>query len=311
MNKIPIAVIAGATASGKTALSIAAAKHLGGEIVSADSMQIYRYMDIGTAKPTLAEREGIPHYLLDEITPDESFSVAEYVKRAHVYIRDIHERGRLPIVVGGTGLYIDSLIRDVDFPENDSDCSLRSELNALAEREGAEPLLKMLAELDPVSAQRLHPNNLRRIVRAIEFCKCTGVPISEHQERTRQKQSRYEPLLLAVKWDMPTLYERINKRVDIMLENGLVDEVKGLVSLGYENAVLAMQGIGYKEILAYLRGETTLDEAAEKIKLNSRHYAKRQMTWFKRNDKIIWLDAGEGVRERALELMEKSGIAGR
>ncbi len=307
-NKIKIAVIGGPTASGKTALSVQLAKEFDGEIISADSMQIYRYMDIGTAKPTLEERCGIPHYMIDIINPDEPYSVAQYVAAAHKLAEDISSRGKLPIVVGGTGLYINSLVNDVDFLENDNDTTVRNELEKAAAEKGIDFLVEELKSFDPVSAERIHKNNARRIIRAIEFYRMTGIPISEHQAETQKKESRYSPIMMAIDTDRAILYEKINKRVDIMMEQGLVDEVKRLCDMGYANAMLSMKGIGYKEILEYLRNETMLDEATEKIKLGTRHYAKRQLTWFNRDERIHRIPCGEKLFETAAELVRSGGI---
>lgn len=304
MEKIPVIVIGGATASGKTALSVELAKEYNAEIVSADSMQIYRYMDIGTAKPTEQEKCGIAHHMIDIVSPDESFSVADYVPRAHEVILDITKRGKNPLVIGGTGLYINSLINDIDFLENDGDEEIRKELFALCQEQGVDVLVEILSEFDPISAQKIHKNNVRRIIRAIEFYKMTGVPISQHQEETRKKESRYSPCMMAIRWDMKKLYERIEKRVDIMLEQGLIDEVKNLIEKGYTVELTSMQGIGYKEIIGYLSGEYSLDEAVEKIKTGTRHYAKRQMTWFRRDERIHWIDYDEDILKRAKEILK-------
>lgn len=308
MDKIPVIVIGGPTASGKTALSIELAKKYNTQIVSADGMQIYKYMDIGTAKPTQEEKEGIFHYMIDIITPDTPYSVAQYVTDAHKCIKEIYDRGKTPIIVGGTGLYINSLINDVDFLENDSDTSIREELEEFYNKNGADALYDELKKIDEKASLNIHKNNVRRVIRAIEFYKMTGVPISQHQEETKKKISRYLPCMLAIKWDMEKLYERIDKRVDIMVEEGLIQEVEGLFSMGYENAVLSMQGIGYKEILQYLKGEITKDEAIEKIKLNTRHYAKRQMTWFRKDERIHWLDYKGDVLSQAVKILEEKGF---
>lgn len=305
MNKIPLVVIAGPTASGKTRLAIDVAKQFNGEIVSADSMQIYKYMNIGTAKPTAAERAECTHHLIDFVEPDAEFSVADYTALAHKVIADITSRGRLAVMCGGTGLYIDSVVNDVPFGEQDTDYEMRKELNDLAEREGGERLLEILAEFDPVSAQRLHPNNLRRIIRAIEFYRTTGVPISEHQEMTKRIESRYEPVMFCINHTRDILYERINIRVDMMLEEGLADEVKSLMDMGYTKNMNSMKGIGYKEMMTYLNGECTLEEAVEAVKQGTRRYAKRQLTWFRRNKRIIslapekaWLAASQVISDR-------------
>lgn len=307
MKKIPLIVVAGPTASGKTALAIDIAKSVGGEIVSADSMQIYKYMDIGTAKATPEEMAQCPHHMIDIIEPDCDFSVADYAKLAHSEIENIINRGNIPILCGGTGLYIDSVVNDVEFGENDVDYALRDELMTLAKDKGGETLIKMLAEFDPISANRLHPNNLKRVVRAIEFYKTTGVPISEHQAMTKLKESRYNAVSFMITHDREKLYERINRRVDIMLDEGLYDEVKLLLDMGYGTELNSMQGIGYKELALCIKGETTLAEATEAVKQNSRRYAKRQLTWFRRNDKTNLLDP-DGAAKTALGIIKKHYI---
>lgn len=297
MNKIPLIVVAGATASGKTSLAIELAKRFDGEIISADSMQIYRDMNIGTAKPDMAERDGIVHHLLDFAEPEASFSVADFVGLAHRAAADIASRGKNIIVAGGTGLYIDSLVRDVDFDEEDSSEEIRAELSKIAETEGAEVLLQELAEFDPVSAARLHPNNLKRIIRAIEFYRIHGVPISEHQERTKQKPSRYRALYMMIDHPREVLYARIDKRVDIMAENGLVEEARRLYERRATLGKTAAQAIGYKELFDYFDGEKTLAAALDEVKLRSRQYAKRQLTWFRRNGEMHLLSPENAVEE--------------
>ena len=289
MSEIPLIVVAGPTASGKTGLAIDIANYVGGEIVSADSMQIYKYMDIGTAKPTEEEQERAVHHLIDFLEPDDEFSVADYTELAHKTIADITSRGKIAVMAGGTGLYINSVVNDVTFGEMDTDYELREELHKIAEEKGSEYLLSMLAEFDEVSAKRLHPNNLRRIIRAIEFYRVTGKPISQHQQETKQVKSRYNPLMLCIDWDREALYDRINRRVDIMINEGLVDEVKRLMGMGYTKDINSMKGIGYKEVMDYLNGETTLEEAVEIIKQSSRRYAKRQLTWFRRDERIHYV----------------------
>lgn len=303
MSKIPIIVIGGPTASGKTSLSIEIAKKLNSEIISCDSMQIYKYMDIGTAKPDMEEREGIIHHMLDIIEPDTPYSVADFVLKAHEIAGEIYKKNKIPVAVGGTGLYINSLINDIDFLENDTDMNLRKELEAM----DIDYLVKMLSEFDEVSAQRIHKNNKRRIIRAIEFYKMTSIPISEHQEETKKKESRYNPCMLAIKWDMQKLYERIEKRVDIMIDSGLIDEVKKLCDMGYTKQMLSMQGIGYKEIIAYLKGEVSLDEAIYNIKIGTRHYAKRQMTWFNKDKRVNWINYDEDILNSAMKVIDSWG----
>lgn len=305
MKKIPLIVVAGPTASGKTGLSIEIAKAVNGEIISADSMQIYKYMDIGTAKATKEEKAQCPHHLLDIIEPDCEFSVADYTKLAHECIADIISQNKIPVMCGGTGLYIDSVVNDVDFGELDTDYGLRDELHKLAEKEGGEKLIEILREFDPVSAKRLHPNNLKRVIRAIEFYKTSGVPISEHQEMTKQKESRYNAVMFMINHDREVLYDRINQRVDIMVNDGLLDEVRSLMNKGYSPQLNSMQGIGYKEIISHLNGEITFDEAVEQIKQNSRRYAKRQLTWFRRNGNINLLSPDTATEDAIKIINEK------
>lgn len=297
----PLIVIAGSTASGKTGLSISLAKVLGGEIVSADSMQIYKYMNIGTAKPTEAEKEGIPHHMMDFLEPDVNFSVADYCEMAHRVIAEIHSRGKLPILVGGTGLYIDSLVNNVDFDQDDENHQIRKELEEMAEKEGVEAIHNILKEIDPETAQKYHPNNIRRVIRAIEFYRVTGKRISDHAKE--EKTPRYDVVYFCIDWDREILYDRINRRVDIMVEEGLVEEVKELLAKGYDKNSTAMQGIGYKEFYACLGGIKTLEETLEEIKQGSRRYAKRQLTWFRRNKNIHWLTPSEHMLEDALEII--------
>ncbi len=306
MSKIPLVVIAGPTASGKTALSVKLAKSLGGEIVSADSMQIYKYMNIGTAKPTEEEKQGIPHHMMDFLEPSASFSVAEYCEMTHNVIADIHKRGKLPIIVGGTGLYIDSLVNNVDFGETDSSDSIRRELEKMAETEGKEAVHRLLFEIDPETAEKYHPNNLRRIIRAIEFYRVTGKTISGHAKE--EKTTPYNSIYFCINWDREVLYDRINRRVDMMVKDGLIDEVKGLLSRGYDKASTAMQGIGYKEFYDYFDGKASLDDTLELIKMNSRRYAKRQLTWFRRNKDIHWLEYNDSITDTAIDIIKNNGI---
>ena len=286
MKKIPLVVICGPTASGKTALAIQKAQEHNGEIVNADSMQIYKHMDIGTAKPTAQEQALVKHHLIDFVDPKDSFSVADYVVLAHEKIKEIHESGKTPILAGGTGLYINSTVDDVEFGDEGCDAQLRNELNELANSKGIEAVIDILREFDPVSAERLHPNNARRIIRAVEFYKTTGKPISVHQEETKQKISRYEPQMFMIDYDREVLYDRINRRVHIMIEQGLIDEVRSLLDMGCTSDMQSMQGIGYKEVIEHLNGAISLDECIAAIQQNSRRYAKRQLTWFRRDKRI-------------------------
>ncbi len=288
MNRV--IVIVGPTASGKTNLSIELAKRINGEIISADSMQIYKYMDIGTAKPTKEEMQGIKHYLIDEVLPSEDFNVVRFKELAEKYINNTLEKDKQPIVAGGTGLYISSLINNINFSESESDWELREALKKEAEELGPEHLHKKLQEVDPDSALNIHPNNIKRVIRALEVYYQTQKPISYHNEISRTIPPKYNFILVGLAMDRQVLYDRINKRVDIMVENGLVDEVKHLVNLGYADSIISMQGIGYKEILEYLRNNSTLEQAIENIKQGTRRYAKRQITWFKRINDIKWFN---------------------
>lgn len=291
--------IAGPTASGKTALSIALAKELDGEIISCDSMQVYKRMDIGTAKPTVEEREGIPHHMLDVAEPWEDFSVSQYCKMATPIVDDILGRGKTAIVVGGTGLYMDALIRGNDFAPYPS-TGRREELEALADSEGIEAVLCRLREVDPESAARLHPSDRKRIIRAMEVYLETGETITAHNEKTKAIPDRYNPIWFALEDEnRQDLYDRIDRRVDIMLEQGLLAEIESLLAAGIPEKCTAMQAIGYKEFLAARNGDISVEEAAEEVKKASRHYAKRQLTWFRRNGRIHWLRraSGEGTAE--------------
>ena len=285
-----VIVILGPTASGKTKLSIELAKDIHGEIVSADSMQVYKYMDVGTAKPDEEEKQGIKHYLIDEITPDREFSVAGFQQLAIKYIDDIINRGKVPIVSGGTGLYIDSLIYNIEFGDTICDWELREKLKKEALEKGNEYLHSKLKEIDPEAAEKIHMNNVKRVIRAIEVYTYTQKPISMHQEESRKNPSKYRFMIFGLRMVREKLYERINQRVDLMMQKGLVQEVKKLIEMGYDKSTIAMQGIGYKEILSYLRGEITLDEAVYVLKRDTRHYAKRQLTWFNRMKDVSWID---------------------
>lgn len=283
-----IIAIVGPTASGKTALSIEIAKRYGGEIVSCDSMQIYKYMDIGTAKPTKEEQDGIPHYMINEISPAENFSVVDYAERARGYIDDILSRGKLPVLVGGTGLYLDSVINNTKFSEAEADEEYRNELYALAKNEGNEAVHKLLEEVDKESAEKIHANNLRRVIRALEIYKTTGKTMTQVNLESL-REPLYDALIIGINMERELLYERINKRVDIMMEQGLCEEVQSILDMGIGKDTTAMQAIGYKELIAYFDGEISKEEAIEKIKQESRRYAKRQLTWFRRNENINWV----------------------
>lgn len=290
MNKIPLVIILGPTAVGKTDISIKIAKQMNGEIISADSMQIYKYMDIGTAKPSLDERQGIPHHLLDIVYPDEYFNVSLYKKVAAKTIQEVYSRGKLPIVAGGTGLYINSLIYPLDFTEAHEDKQFREELIMGMKKQGKEWLYNELKLVDPQSAKRLHPNDVRRIIRALEVHHITGKPMSEYYKHRFKKDDQYNLALIGLTMDRKSLYDRINKRVDLMLEKGLVGEVKWLMEKGYGKHLNSMQGLGYKEIVEYLIGQRTLEESIYILKRDTRHFAKRQLTWFRRITNVTWLE---------------------
>lgn len=289
MEKIPVLAVVGPTASGKTALSVELAKHLGGEIVSADSMQIYKGMDIASAKPTETEKQGIPHHMMDFLSPETPYSVAEYVKAARACILDIHKRQKLPILVGGTGLYVDSLLTDTQFIETETDFKLRERLEAEFDALGGEKMLEKLSEFDRDTAARLHPNNRKRIIRAFEVYSLTGKTMTEALASSREKPSPFVPKYIGIAFEnREILYDRINRRVDEMLKNGLLEETREF----YEGTPdTAAQAIGYKELKPYLDGVLPLEDAVENLKRATRNYAKRQITWFKRNPHIHWIYA--------------------
>lgn len=290
MKKRPLIILTGPTAVGKTKASIGLAKAVGGEIISADSMQVYKEMDIGSAKIKKEEMDGVPHYLVDVLEPDEEFHVVRFQQMAKEAMKKIYANGHIPIVVGGTGFYIQALLYDIDFTENDGDDSYRKELEEFAKLYGPEALHERLKKVDPKSAEIIHFNNVKRVIRALEFYKQSGMPISEHNETERQKESPYEFFYFVLTDAREHLYERINQRVDQMIEEGLVCEVKALKDKGYTKNMVSMQGLGYKEILDYLDGECTLEDAIYRIKRDTRHFAKRQITWFKRERDVIWID---------------------
>lgn len=298
MDSKPLIILAGPTAVGKTSLSIRLAKETGGEIISADSMQVYRHMDIGSAKITKEEMEGVPHYLVDVLEPEEEFNVVRFQQMAKEAAERIWEKGKIPLVVGGTGFYIQALLYDIDFTENDGDESYRRQLEQKAsDEEGASELYEMLKTVDPKAAQKIHPRNIKRIIRALEFYHQTGKKISEHNETQRQRESPYNYTYFVLTDERSRLYERIDRRVDLMMEQGLLDEVRYLKERGVRKDSTAMQGLGYKELYAYLEGEYPLDEAVRIIKRDTRHFAKRQLTWFKRERDVIWADKSVIGRE--------------
>lgn len=288
--KQPLVILSGPTACGKTSLSIDLAKRINGEIISADSMQVYRGFDIGTAKVTEAEKDGIPHYLIDEMDPTEEFNVFEFQSRAIKYIADISSRGKIPMIVGGTGFYIQSVLYDIDFSDESDDKTYRHELETLAEEKGSDYLYQQLMECDPDAAKEIHPNNTKRVIRALEFFHETGQQISEHNRIQQQKESPYNYAYFVLNRPRHILYERINRRVDLMMQEGLPDEVSGLLEKGYGEDLLSMQGLGYKELVPYVKGQISLEEASDLLKKNTRHFAKRQITWFKREKDTIWID---------------------
>lgn len=322
-ERAPLIILSGPTAVGKTKLSIALAKTVGGEVVSADSCQVYRHMDIGSAKIAETEMQGIPHHMIDILDPWEEFSVAVFKERCQQCLSGIYERGHIPIMTGGTGFYVQALLRDIDFgsgggkvscPAEEDHGECRARLEALAAAKGPEYLHAMLREVDPASAQAIHPNNQKRVIRALEFFHLTGEPISRHNEREREKESAYNACYFVLNDLRERLYERIGFRVDEMLRQGLVEEVERLREMGCHRGMVSMQGLGYKEILAYLEGETSLEEAVETIKRDTRHFAKRQLTWFRREKDVIWINKNEfgydedRIMEFMLEELQARGI---
>ena len=308
--KKPLIVLTGPTAVGKTALSIALAKRVGAEIISADSMQVYKYMDIGSAKITPSQMQGVPHYLVDTLLPEEEFHVVRFQEMARQAMEDIYSRGKIPLLVGGTGFYIQAVTRDIDFTEGRENPAYRKELEELSAKE----LHEMLMEVDPVSASEIHANNKKRVIRALEFYRENHRPISLHNQEQKEKESPYNLAYFVLNAPRPLLYERIDQRVDQMMEEGLLEEVKKLKEMGYHKGMVSMQGLGYKELLAYLEGETSLEEAVRIIKRDTRHFAKRQLTWFRREPEVIWVEKEDfGYQEEKIlefidEILQKKGI---
>ena len=290
-------VLTGPTAVGKTSLSISLAKAVGGEIISADSMQVYKYMNIGTAKITEEEMCGVPHFLIDELEPDEEFNVTIFKNKVMKYIEEIRSRGNIPIIVGGTGFYIQSVIYDINFSEYDDDSEVRKKYEEMAETLGKTELHKRLSEVDKEYADSVSENNVKKVVRALAFYEMTGEKLSEHNKKERDRTSPFDFAYFVLTMDREKLYERINRRVDLMFEMGLVDEVKGLMSRGYNKSMVSMQGIGYKEVIDYINGETSLSECIDIIKRDTRHFAKRQLTWFKREKVVSYIDKDEFISE--------------
>lgn len=312
-EKKPLIILTGPTAAGKTSLSIELAKSIGGEIISADSMQVYKKMDIGTAKIRPEEMQGVPHYLIDELDPSEEFNVVSFVEKSKEAMKKIYAAGHIPIIVGGTGFYIQALLYDIDFSQHEEKESYRKELEQLAIEKGKEYLYEILKKKDPEYAQLVHFNNVKKVIRALEYYKETGQKLSEHNKEQRQKESPYNFAYFVLYHDRDILYDRINQRVDSMMEQGLLFEVKKLVEEGYTKNLVSMQGLGYKEFFDYFDGRMTLEETVEKIKRDTRHFAKRQLTWFRREKEVIWLNKKEYEQEKelldsVLNIIEEKGI---
>ena len=304
----PLIILTGPTAVGKTELSVRLAKETGGEIISADSMQVYKHMDIGSAKISPAEMDGVWHHLIDVLDPRDDFNVVLFQKLAKEAYKRIREKGRIPMIVGGTGFYIQAFLYDIDFEDTLKDPSLREELEGLAAEKGNGFLHDMLSELDPASAEEIHANNVKRIIRAIEYFKLTGNRISEHNHEQRKKESPYDFVYFVLNDDRKRLYDKIDKRVDVMMEKGLLNEVRDLKLMGLTRDHVSMQGLGYKEILDHLDGRISLEEAVYRIKRDSRHFAKRQITWFKRERDVIWINKDEYGYSDDLILKDMKGI---
>lgn len=303
--KKPLVVLTGPTAVGKTKLSISLAKALNGEIISADSMQVYKCMDIGSAKITEKEMDGVPHHLIDVLSPFEEFHIVRFQELAKKAMEDIYNRGKTPVFVGGTGFYIQAITKDIDFTEGEEDKQYREELSRLAAKKGNEFLHEMLREVDKKSAEEIHANNVKRVIRALEFYKENGFPISQHNEEQKQNETPYNLAYFVLNAPRDLLYERIDRRVDEMMENGLVKEVQKLKDMGCRREMTSMQGLGYKEILSFLDGEIPLDEAVRILKRDTRHFAKRQLTWFRRESNVVWVDKDKFAfnDEKILEYM--------
>ena len=312
--KKPLVILTGPTAVGKTKASIGLAKAIGGEIISADSMQVYKQMNIGSAKIRPSEMEGVPHYLVDVLEPDEEFHVVRFQQMAKQAMKEIYAKGKIPILVGGTGFYIQSVLYDIDFSENDRDTSYRDELELLAQTRGPEYLHERLREVDAKSAEDIHANNVKRVIRALEYFYQTGKKISEHNAEQRSKESPYNFVYFVLNDERKHLYERINLRVDQMITEGLVSEVCALKEKGYTKDMVSMQGLGYKEILDYLDERYSLKQAVEIIKRDTRHFAKRQITWFKRESDVTWINKNEyaydenKILETMLRKLNERGI---
>ena len=312
MEKQPMVILTGPTAVGKTNLSIELAKRINGAIISADSMQVYKYMDIGSAKIMPQEMQGIKHYLIDELLPSDEFNVFIFKEMAKKALEEIYSNDQIPIIVGGTGFYIQALLYDIDFTEQDTDIAYRNKLSEFAAVNGNHALHEMLKNIDPVSYETIHENNVKRVIRALEYYHNCSEPISKHNDSERQKESPYNFAYFVLNDERKRLYDRIDKRVDIMVENGLVEEVKKLKDMGYTSDMVSMKGIGYKEILNSLDGAYDIDEAVEKVKQESRRFAKRQLTWFRREKETIWLEKEEYSYNKILskikEILEEKRI---
>lgn len=310
--KRPLIVIGGPTACGKTGFSIKLAKKIGGEIISADSMQVYRYMDIGTAKVTQEEADGVPHYLIDEYDPDEEYNVMLFQEKAKAYMEQIWAKGKIPILVGGTGFYINALLYDADFTETENNTAFREACYRLAEEQGAEALYERLRQIDPEYAAGIHANNVKRVTRALEYHHLTGEKFSAHNAAQKEKDTPYTAAVILLTMERERLYARIEERIDQMLEQGLLEEVKGLLDRGYSPDLVSMQGIGYKEFVPYFNGTCTLEEAVTQLKTNTRHFAKRQLTWFRRQIDGLWIDMGKAsaadAMEDTLEYLKETGV---
>ena len=293
MEKKKLVILTGPTAVGKTKLSIELAKRIGGEIISADSCQVYKHMDIGSAKIRPEEMEDIPHFLVDELEPSEEFNVVVFQQKTKQYMEEIYKRGHIPILVGGTGFYIQAVLYDIHFSMDDDNHKIREALETLAKEKGAEYMHEELRKIDPASADAIHTNNVKRVIRALEYYKLTGQKISEHNEEQRGNESPYDFSYFVLNDHREFLYERIDKRVDEMITEGLLEEVRKLKDFGYDRSYVSMQGLGYKEIFSFLDGEISLEEAIYIIKRDTRHFAKRQITWFKREKNVIWVNKPE------------------
>ena len=292
-NRTPLIILTGPTAVGKTELSVRLAEQINGEIISADSIQIYRHMDIGSAKVTLEEMHGIRHYLIDELEPDEEFNIYIFQEKAKAAIKEIYQAGKIPIIAGGTGFYIQAITKDIDFTQAEQEDGYSQELEQLAAEKGNEYLHQMLLDVDPVSAGEIHANNVKRVIRALEFYHQNQSPISAHNQEQKEHETPYNLAYFVLNVPRELLYKRIDDRIDEMLKEGLLEEVQKLKDMGYHRGMVSMQGLGYKEILAYLDGEYPLEEAVRILKRDTRHFAKRQLTWFRREKDTIWMNKDE------------------